>query len=101
MKYVIPLIFCFSLSLSAQDKIVTLGNDTVDCIIVDLDENFIEVIVDGKTAKMLFSSVLSVYQNDKWDYNENAFRFTEKKPVEESVMKRKPDVMSAGISDKQ
>src|SRR6056297_919498 len=101
MKYLLPLFIIFSLSLSAQDKIVTLTNDTVDCTIVEIDENFIQIIVNEKPAKMLFSSVLSVYRNNKWDFNENAFQLSEKKAVEESIMKRQPEYTANGISEKQ
>lgn len=101
MKYLFLLLSLFSLSLSAQDKIVTLSNDTVDCTIIDIDEHFIQIVVNDKPAKMLFSSVLSVYRNNKWDYNENAFQLSEKKPVEESMMKRQPEFTAIGISEKQ
>jgi hypothetical protein len=101
MKTLLPLFFLLSHSLSAQDKIVTLSNDTVDCTIIDIDENFIQVIVNDKPAKMLFSSVLSVYRNNKWDFNENAFQFSEKEAAEESIMKRQPEFTANGISEKQ
>ncbi len=101
MKYLLLLLSLFSLSLSAQDKIVTLSNDTVDCTIIDIDEHFIEISVNGKPSKMLFSSVLSVYRNNKWDFNENAFQFSEKEASEESIMKSQPEIMADGLSEKQ
>lgn len=101
MKYLIPFFLLFSISLSAQDRIVTLSNDTLECTILNVDVNFIQFTIDGKASKMMFTSASSIYRNGKWDFNERADRYSTAVPVEESIMKRQPVFMAAGVSEKQ
>ena len=97
MKYLSLLLVFLSLQAISQDKIVTVNNDTIDCEILYISETHVKYELDGKKRSSVHAYVTHVYDDGQWFKN----LYHEEIAEQETIMKKKPELMAKDLSKKQ